>query len=102
MWIPPENIRAGSVFPPGRNAAGIMEVLREHDLEHAAVGVLGLDLVPPWHPNPIMPYTLWRAVLDQLPGVTFRQVGQSFMFATKCLSDEEQVLERLGAVAASR
>jgi Xaa-Pro aminopeptidase len=90
MWIAPENIRAGSVFQPGRNAAGVVEVLREHHLEHAAVGVLGLDIVPPWHLNPIMPHALWREVLDQLPGVTFKPVGQSFMFATICLSEEEQ------------
>jgi len=97
MWIAPENIRAGSVFQPGRNAAGIVEVLREHDLEHAAVGVLGLDLVPPWHLNPIMPYTLWREVLSQLPGVTFKQVGTSFMSATICLSQEEQAALRYAA-----
>jgi len=99
MWISPENIRAGSVFQAGRNAAGIVEVLRECHLEHAAVGVLGLDLVPPWHLNPIMPYTLWREVLDQLPDVTFKPVGPSFMFATICLSDEEQAVLRYAAQA---
>ncbi len=97
MWIAPENIRAGSVFQPGKNAAGIVEVLGEHHLEHAAVGVLGLDIVPPWHLNPIMPYTLWREVLDELPGVMFKPVGQSFMLATICLSEEEQAVLRYSA-----
>jgi Xaa-Pro aminopeptidase len=99
MWIAPENIRAGSVFQPGRNAAGIAEVLREHHLEHAAVGVLGLDIVPPWHLNPIMPYMLWRKVLDELPGVTFKPVGRAFMLATICLSQEEQAAVRYSAAA---
>jgi Xaa-Pro aminopeptidase len=97
MWIAPENIRAGSVFQPGRNAAGIVEVLREHKLENAAVGVLGLDIVPPWHLNPIMPYGLWRDVLDELPDVTFKPVGQSFMFATIRLSEEELACLRYSA-----
>jgi hypothetical protein len=62
-------------LPNGREVLGWLPGVAEHRLEHAAVGVLGLDLVPPWHLNPIMPYTLWREVLDQLPGVTFRHVG---------------------------
>jgi Xaa-Pro aminopeptidase len=97
MWIDPQNIRAGSVVQPGRNAAGIVEMLREHRLEHAAVGVLGLDIVPPWHLNPIMPYTLWADVLAELPDVTFKPVGQSFMFATICLSEEELAVLRYSA-----
>ena len=67
-------------------AAGIAEVLREHHLEHAAVGVLGLDIVALWHLNPITPYMLSRKVLDELPGVTFKPVGRRFMLATICLS----------------
>ena len=89
MWIGPASIRAGSVLQPGQSAAGIAEVLREHQLERAAVGVLGLGAVPPWHRSPVVPYPLWRDVLAELPGVTFRSVDQSFLFATICQSREE-------------
>jgi Xaa-Pro aminopeptidase len=89
MWIDPASIRAGSVLRPGKSAAGIAEVLREHRLERAAVGVLGLEAVPPGHRNPAIPYPLWRDVLAALPGVTFKPVGQSFMFAAICQSQEE-------------
>jgi len=80
-------------------AAGIAEVLREHHLEHAAVGVLGLDIVALWHLNPITPYMLSRKVLDELPGVTFKPVGRRFMLATICLSQEEQAAVRYSAAA---
>ncbi len=89
MWIDPASIRAGSVLQSGRSAAGIAEVLREHRLEHATVGVLGLEAVSAWHPSPVAPYPLWHDVLAELPGVTFKPVGQSFLFATICQSQEE-------------
>ena len=99
LWIEPGNIRAGSVIQPGKNAAGIIEVLREHGLEKAAVGVLGLDIYPPFHLNPPIPYLLWNQVLSELPDVTFKPVGQSFMFGTICLSDEELAVLRYSAAA---
>ncbi|MDL4817329.1 M24 family metallopeptidase [Actinomadura opuntiae] len=99
LWIEPRNIRAGSVIQPGKNAAGIVEVLREHKLEHSAVGVLGLDIYPPFHLNPVIPYLLWREVLSELPDVTFKPVGAEFMLATICLSDEELAVLRYSAAA---
>jgi hypothetical protein len=36
-----------------------------------------------------VPYPLWRDVLAELPGVTFRSVDQSFLFAAICQSQEE-------------
>jgi len=97
VWIPLENIRVEPVRQPGRNAVGIAEVLRAHHLEHAAVGVVGLDAVFPWHPDPIMPYTLWRDGIAELPGVTFKPAGRSFMLATICLSSEELAVLRYSA-----
>jgi Xaa-Pro aminopeptidase len=89
MWIDPENIRAGPAGQPGNNAAGIAEVLREHRLERAAVGVLGPEAVPLGDGSPVMTYPLWRDVLAALPGVTFKPVGQSFIYAVICQSPEE-------------
>jgi Xaa-Pro aminopeptidase len=93
LWIAPRDIRVG------KNAPGVIEVLREHHLENATVGVLGLDPYPPFHVVPIMPYALWQQVLAELPGVTFKQVGLSYMFGTICQSEEELEAVRYSAAA---
>ncbi|MEY9927511.1 Xaa-Pro aminopeptidase [Catenulispora sp. GP43] len=93
LWIPPHDIRVG------RNAAGVVEVLREHRLENATIGVLGLDPFPPFHILPIMPYALWSEVLAELPGATFKQVGMSYLFATIRQSEEELAVIRYSADA---
>lgn len=99
LWIEPGNIRAGSVIQAGKNAAGIIEVLREHGLDKAVIGVLGLDIFPPFHLNPPIPYLLWNQVRTELPEATFKPVGHSFLFATICLSDEELAVLRYSAAA---
>ncbi|GAA2010472.1 M24 family metallopeptidase [Catenulispora yoronensis] len=99
LWIAPADIRAGSVVQAGKNAAGIIEVLRENGLDKAAIGVLGLDIYPPFHLNPPIPHLLWKQVLDELPEAVFKPVGQSFMFATICMSDEELAVLRYSAAA---
>lgn len=97
LWIAPERIRAGSGFQPGRNGAGIVEVLREYGLERGRIGVLGLDPYPPFHINPIMPYQVWRQVVAELPDAEFTNVGPAFVFATARLSTEEQAVLRYSA-----
>ncbi|MEV4000619.1 M24 family metallopeptidase [Actinomadura sp. NPDC049753] len=91
LWIPPERIRVA------KHAAGVVEVLREHGLDGAAVGVLGLDPYPPFHINPIMPHGLWNQVLAELPEVAFKPVGLSYLFATICQSEEELAVVRHSA-----
>jgi Xaa-Pro aminopeptidase len=91
LWIPPERIRVA------KHAAGVVEVLREHRLESGTVGVLGLDPYPPFHINPIMPHGLWSQVLAELPGVEFKPVGLSYLFATICQSEEELAVVRHSA-----
>jgi Xaa-Pro aminopeptidase len=93
LWFAPQNIRVA------KNAAGVVEVLREHRLETATVGVLGLDPYPPFHINPIMPYRLWTEVLAELPGVTFAPVGLGYLFATICQSEEELKVVAYSAAA---
>jgi Xaa-Pro aminopeptidase len=80
-----------------KHAAGVVEVLREHRLEDAVVGVLGLDPYPPFHINPIMPHGMWSQVLAELPEVTFKPVGLSYLFATICQSEEELAVVRHSA-----
>ncbi|MFF4893559.1 M24 family metallopeptidase [Micromonospora chersina] len=91
LWIPPERMLVA------KHAAGVVEVLRQHGLERAAIGVLGLDPYPPFHINPIMPHGLWSQVLTELPDATFRGVGLSYLFATICQSDEELAVVRHSA-----
>jgi Xaa-Pro aminopeptidase len=91
LWIAPRHIRVA------KHAAGVVEVLREHRLEAAEVGVLGLDPYPPFHINPIMPHGLWSAVLAELPEASFRPVGLSYLFATICQSEEELAVVRYSA-----
>jgi Xaa-Pro aminopeptidase len=104
MWIDPADIRAEPAGQSGASAAGIAEVLREHRLGHAAVGVLGPG-VSAWHLSPVVLYPLCRGVLDELPEVKFKPVGMSFLFATICLSGEELAVVRYcaaGGDAAAR
>lgn len=98
-WIDPARIRAGREPASGANAPGIAAILREHHLERAAVGVLGPDIAAPWLLNSGPLYPLWRDVLAELPGVTFRPVGQGFMLAAMCLSEEELAVLRYCAAA---
>jgi Xaa-Pro aminopeptidase len=93
MWIDPAGIRVGA------DAAGIAEVLYQHGLERAPVGVLGPGIAASWHSAPVVRYPWWRDVLARLPHVRFRQVGRSFLFATVCLSEEELAVVRYCAAA---
>ncbi|MGH3287498.1 MAG: hypothetical protein ACRDPD_22870, partial [Streptosporangiaceae bacterium] len=99
MWIDPALIRAGSAGQPGNSMADVAEVLREHGLDHAAVGVLGPDAGCPGQPGAVPPYPLCRDMLAELPDVTFKQVAMSFMFGTACLSAEELAVVRHSAAA---
>jgi Xaa-Pro aminopeptidase len=99
MWIDPARARPGRDLRPGVDAAGVVEVLRERHLERAAVGLLGPDVGPPWPVDFGLPYPGWRDLLGELPGVTFRLVGQGFMRAAIRLSEEELALLRYCAAA---
>ncbi|MBO2462404.1 M24 family metallopeptidase [Actinomadura violacea] len=90
-WTEPRNMRVA------KHAPGLVEVLKEHGLERAAIGVIGLEPYPPFHFNPIMPYGLWSAVLEQLPDATFKPVWLSFLLRTLTQSDEELAVLRHSA-----
>jgi Xaa-Pro aminopeptidase len=93
MWIGPASIRVGA------GAAEIAEVLCQHRLGHAPVGVLGPGIAVTRHPGPVVRYPWWRDVLARLPQVRFKPVGQGFLFATVCLSHEELAVVRYCAAA---
>jgi len=86
VWIRPENMRVA------RHPQGVLEVLRQHDLESSDIGVLGMDPVPPWHFVPIMPHALLAAVTQGLPQATFRGVYRPFLIRAAAQSKEEQAV----------
>ncbi|NJP97738.1 M24 family metallopeptidase [Nonomuraea sp. FMUSA5-5] len=82
-WITPGNMRVA------RHPEGVVQVLREHGLEQAAIGVLGIDPCPPWHFVPIMPHAYWAAMTEHLPHATFKGVYRPFYARTSAQSAEE-------------
>jgi Xaa-Pro aminopeptidase len=93
LWIGSADISVGA------DAAGIGEVLREHGLQRALVGVLGPDIGTPRHLGLVAGCPPWRDVLTRLPRVRFKPVDRSFLFATVCLSQEELAVVRYCAAA---
>ncbi|GAA3546263.1 M24 family metallopeptidase [Amycolatopsis ultiminotia] len=91
-WIRPENFRAG-----GRRSDGIADVLVEHGLAKATIGVLGLDPYPPAQPEGLIPYGLWTDVLARFPGAEFVAADAGFTKLTAQLSDEELAVVRHSA-----
>ncbi|SDS47979.1 M24 family metallopeptidase [Microlunatus soli] len=91
IWIPPQNIRAA------RDSGAIVGTLRELGLAKATVGVVGLEPYPPWHPEGIVPYRLWSAVLAALPAARFRPVAMALARLMMPLSAEEIAVVRRSA-----
>ncbi|MEV0148438.1 MULTISPECIES: M24 family metallopeptidase [unclassified Nonomuraea] len=83
LWIGPENVLVA------KHAQGVADVLRAHGLTRSAIGVLGLESFPPFHTDPLMPYTLWSSVLQQLPQLTFKPVEAGFVKRALVQSAEE-------------
>lgn len=92
VWIRPENVLVA------KHAEGVAEVLHAHGLTRSAVGVLGLEPWPPFHADPLMPYTLWASVLQQLPQLTFKSVDAGFV--TRALVQSAEELAVIGHAAA--
>lgn len=92
VWIRPENVLVA------KHAHGVAEVLRAHGLGRSAIGVLGLEPCPPFHADPLVPYTLWSSVLQRLPQVTFKPVEAAFV--RRALSQSAEELAVIGHAAA--
>ena len=91
IWVPPRNIRAS------RDSRAIGECLNELGLGRARIGVVGLEVHPPWHPEGIVPHRLWNNVLDEFPGVEFTSVGMAMLRLIMPLSSEEIAVVRHSA-----
>ena len=82
-WIPPENLRMS------RDSSAIVDAVADMRLTTARIGVIGLEPAAPWHPEGVIPYRQWRAVLERLPDVKFVPVGQAFALVLMPLGAEE-------------
>lgn len=91
MWISPKNIRVS------RDSRAVAEVLGELGLTKGTIGVVGLEPHPPWHPEGIIPYGLWNAVLTRFPNIDFRPVALAFSQLIMKLSQEEIAVVRHAA-----
>jgi Xaa-Pro aminopeptidase len=91
IWIPPKNIRAS------RDSAAIADTLDALGLTTATIGVIGLEPYAPWHPEGVVPYRLWNAILDKFPNVEFIPVAQTLARLMMPLSTEEIAVVRHAA-----
>ncbi len=90
-WIATENIRTP------RNSAAVAETLTTLGLSTAVIGVVGLEPYPPWHPEGVVPYRQWSAILKSFPAAQFRPVAQALSRLMMPLSDEEIAVVRRAA-----
>lgn len=91
VWTKPENFRMG------RDAAALTDTLIQFKLAKSTLGVIGLDMAPPWHPEGLIPYSLWNKVVSQLPDATFKAVGERFLRLIMPQSEEELAVIRYAA-----
>ncbi|KAH8883163.1 peptidase [Thozetella sp. PMI_491] len=88
IWIAPQNLRLG------RSSKEIVNVLTELKLERGTIGVLGLEPIPPWHAEGIVPWGLWKNVLAQCPDAIFKPVALAFSEMMMPMGDEELTVLR--------
>ncbi|MDA8291614.1 MAG: M24 family metallopeptidase [Actinomycetota bacterium] len=85
-WI--EDIRAGLIGP------SIVSTIRGLGLATSRVGVVGLASRNPMELEGVIPYGVWRPVLDGLPGVEFVELSAAFSLLMLEKSEEELALTR--------
>ena len=90
-WIPPEQLRMS------RDSRMVADTLNELRLETATIGVVGLEPYPPWHPEGIVPYGLWNAVLAEFADVEFAPVAMALSRLIMPLGAEEIAAVRRSA-----
>ncbi|MEO3891927.1 M24 family metallopeptidase [Nonomuraea sp. B5E05] len=90
-WIQPANLRTS------RTSGALAAVLAELGFAQGRIGVVGLGPHLPWHPEGIVPFGLWSAVLAQLPDAEFRSVDLELGQLRMRLSDEELAMVRRSA-----
>jgi Xaa-Pro aminopeptidase len=94
FWI--DDVRIGKYGP------GVVAVLEERGLAGGRIGVVGLEVPEPGCPEGIVPYPMWRAVLEGLPQAEFRDVTWEFRELMIEKSAEEQAILRHAAAIGER
>lgn len=86
-----------SSFRLGNRSSEISAELNRLGLGKGRIGVFGLEPYPPVYPEGIVPYTLWKNILDRFPEAEFRAVGLAFARLMMPLSNEEIAVVRRSA-----
>jgi len=94
FWI--DDVRIGKYGP---NTAA---VLKERGLERGRIGVVGLEVPEPGCPEGIVPYPMWRAVIEGLPHAEFIDTTWRVRAIMVEKSAEEQVVLRHSAAIGER
>lgn len=91
LWIPLENVRVGPT------STGVVAALDELGVRGGKVGVAGLEPYGPYLPEGLVPYRLWKAVIDRCADAVFTSIGIELLWLTAVLSDEEIAVVRHSA-----
>jgi hypothetical protein len=59
--------------------ANVVEILEDHGLDKRTIGVIGLELYPPFYFDGPMPYNTWQTIMEELPEATFKSVDEKFI-----------------------
>ena len=86
-------IKAAS-FRLGNRAPEIAAELNARGLANGKIGVFGLEPYPPIYPQGIVPYMLWKAILDEFPDARFKPVALAFARLMMPMGDEEVAVVR--------
>ncbi|MFJ8748392.1 M24 family metallopeptidase [Streptomyces sp. NPDC102441] len=92
MWIPPRSIRSQR-----RDSRAVAATLHELGLSRSTVGVVGLEIYPPWHPEGIVPHGLWSKILEEFPEAEFKPVAMALSRLIMPLGPEEVAVVRHSA-----
>lgn len=89
-----------SDYRVGLNGATAARIIQEKGLARSRMGVVGLESSGPGETSGVIPYTFWRAFIQEIPEVGFAELSQPFAKLMLVKSEEELALVRYaGAVA---
>jgi len=86
----------------GKYGPAIVEVLKQRGLERSHVGVVGLEVPEAGCPEGIVPYPMWKAVLEGLPNARFTDISWEFREVMLAKSEEELAVLRRSALLGER
>jgi Xaa-Pro aminopeptidase len=86
----------------GNYGSILVEVLKQRGLDHASVGVIGLEMGEAGSPEGIVPFATWRRALDGLPTVRFSDATWWFREIMLVKSEEELSVLRHCAMLGER